>query len=99
VDLAPISSTDGIAQAIFESIGVRLAAGDDMRAQLMVYLALEAWCDGLAYLGAWTEIREVAIKAIDLAESSGATWWRAGMPNWLGIAESQLGNFEAPRLR
>jgi class 3 adenylate cyclase len=39
VDLAPISSTDGIAQAIFESIGVRLAAGDDMRAQLLVYLA------------------------------------------------------------
>jgi tetratricopeptide (TPR) repeat protein len=70
----------------------RLATTTDRFAELM---SLEAWCDGLAYLGAWTEIREVAIKAIDLAESSGATWWRAGMPNWLGIAESQLGNFES----
>ena len=57
-------------------------------------MALEARCDGLAYLGDWSEIRKVASSAIGIADEHDCTWWRAGMPNWLALAEAQLGNTE-----
>lgn len=74
-----------------EQAAERLSQTSDRYAELM---ALEARCDGLAYLGDWEEIRAVAIKAINIAEKNDVKWWRAGMPNWLGIAEAQLGNVE-----
>lgn len=84
------SPTKGAEMA--EQAAEKLSRTSDKYAQLM---ALEARCDGLAYLGDWEEIRAVAIKAIKIAEEHDAKWWRAGMPNWLGIAEAQLGNVEA----
>jgi predicted ATPase/class 3 adenylate cyclase len=69
----------------------RLSQTSDRYAELM---ALEARCDGLAYLGDWSEIRKVASSAIDIADEHDCGWWRAGMPNWLALAEAQLGNTE-----
>lgn len=67
----------------------KLSQTSDRYAELM---ALEAQCDGLAYLGDWSEIRNVASSAIAVAAEHGCKWWRAGMPNWLALAEAQLGN-------
>ena len=39
VDLAPIAASEEIPQTIFESVGVPIASGDDMRTQLLAYLA------------------------------------------------------------
>jgi predicted ATPase/class 3 adenylate cyclase len=69
----------------------RLSQTSDRYGELM---ALEARCDGLAYLGDWSEIRRVASTAIDIADEHDCRFWRAGMPNWLAIAEAQLGNTE-----
>ncbi len=69
----------------------RLSQTSDRYGELM---ALEARCDGLAYLGDWSEIRNVASAAIDIADEHDCRWWRAGMPNWLALAEAQLGNTE-----
>lgn len=82
--------TGGAAQC--EQAAATLAPLSDRYAELM---ALEASCDGLAYLGDWGRIRAVATGAIRIADENDCQWWRAGMPNWLGIAEAQLGNIEA----
>jgi len=69
----------------------KLSQTSDRYAELM---ALEARCDGLAYLGEWSEISKVASSAIGIADKNDCRWWRAGMPNWLALAEAQLGNAE-----
>ena len=78
--------------ALSGQAAARLSHTADRYAELM---ALEARCDGLAYLGDWAEIREVSAEAIGIADEHDCKWWRAGMSNWLGIAEAQLGNVPA----
>ena len=78
-----------------EVSGPAVAALAELPDRFAYLMAIEAHCDGLAFLGRWDEVQSFASESVRVAEESDNKWWHAGMLTWLGAAETFLGNGEA----